>query len=61
MMRKWHKMIPPKQCHETLGVYVGQWMPKMDRYWESDDGYDAMSRQIKTEWGVIEDAARRLL
>ena len=53
-MRTWHKMIPPKQCHETLGLYVGQWMPKMDRYWESDDGYDVMSRQIKTEWGVVE-------
>lgn len=53
-MRKWYKMIPPKQAHETLGLYVGQWMPQMDRYWESDDGYDVMSRQIKTEWGVVE-------
>lgn len=53
-MRKWTKMIPPKQAHETFGLYVGQWMPQMDRYWESDDGYDVMSRQIKTEWGVIE-------
>lgn len=54
MGRTWHKMIPPKLAHDTLGVYQGQWMPKMDHYWESDDGYDVMSRQIKTEWGVVE-------
>ena len=53
-MRKWHKSIPPKVLHEQFGLYQGMWMPFMDRYWESDDGYNAMSRQIRTEWGVIE-------
>lgn len=53
-MRTWHKCIPPKMAHEKLGMYTGNWMPQMDRYWESDDGYDVMSRQIKTEWGVVE-------
>lgn len=53
-MRVWHKCIPPKICHEMLGVYKGIWMPQMDRYWESDDGISVMSRQIKTEWGKVE-------
>lgn len=53
-MRKWHKAVPPKVLHEQFGIYQGIWMPQMDRYWESDDGYDVMSRQIRTEWGVVE-------
>lgn len=54
-MRKWYKMIPPKKVQEEFGnVYQGVWMKQMDRYWESDDGYSVMSRQIKTEWGVVE-------
>lgn len=54
-MRKWIKCIPPKKVQQEFGdVYQGIWMPQMDRYWESDDGYSVMSRQIKTEWGVVE-------
>lgn len=54
-MRKWIKCVPPKKLQETFGeVYQGIWMRQMDRYWESDDGYSVMSRQIKTEWGVVE-------
>ena len=29
-------------------------MPQMDRYWESSDGFDVMSRQIRTKIGVVE-------
>lgn len=54
MARTWYKMIPPKKVHEEFGVYQGIWMPQMDRYWESDDGFSVMSRQIKTDWGVVE-------
>ena len=53
-MRTWHKVIPPKYVHETLGMYAGEWMPHMDRCWESDDGYSVMSRKIRTDWGVVE-------
>lgn len=53
-MRKWRKSLPPKILHEQFGIYQGVWMPLMDRYWESDDGYNAMSRQLRTEWGVVE-------
>lgn len=52
-MREWHKVIPPKKAKEII-PYQGVWMPQMDRYWESDDGYDVMSRRIRTEWGVVE-------
>lgn len=53
-MRKWHKLPPPKKLQEIAEIYKGVWMPQMDRYWESDDGYNAMSRLIKTEWGAVE-------
>lgn len=53
-MRHWYKCIPPKMCHEQLGIYRGTWMPQMDRCWESDDGYSVMSRRIRTEWGVVD-------
>ena len=53
-MRKWYKCIPPKKLQEVAEVYVGIWMPQMDRYWESDDGFNVMSRAIKTEWGIVE-------
>lgn len=53
-MRRWIKCLPPKIMHEKFGMYVGVWMPQMDRYWESDDGYNVMSRQIMTDWGVVE-------
>lgn len=54
MGRVWHKLIPPKKIQEHFSVYRGIWMPQMDRYWESEDGYSVMSRQIKTAWGVVE-------
>ena len=53
-MRTWHKCIPPKYVHNKLGMYHGEWLPQMDKYWESDDGYDVMSRKIRTDWGVVE-------
>lgn len=53
-MRTWHHCIPPKYVHKELGVYRGEWLPQMDKYWESDDGYDVMSRKIRTDWGVVE-------
>ena len=40
--------------HEKLGIYKGYWMPLMDRYWESEDGYGVSSRQIRTDWGVVD-------
>ena len=53
-MRKWYKGIPPKYLHEKLGIYHGEWMPQMDKCWESDDGYSVLSRKIRTDWGVVE-------
>lgn len=53
-MRRWIKCVPPKVLHKNFGIYQGIWMPQMDRYWESDDGYNVMSRAIRTEWGVVE-------
>lgn len=53
-MRTWYKCVPPKVLHENFGIYKGVWMPQMDRYWESDDGYSAMSRLLRTEWGPVE-------
>lgn len=53
-MRTWYKMIPPKKVQEVSQIYKGVWLPQMDRYWESDDGYSVMSRKIKTDWGAVE-------
>lgn len=53
-MRKWYKLIPPKKCNEIVPIYQGVWMPLMDRYWESEDGYSVMSHLIRTEIGVVE-------
>ena len=53
-MRKWYKMLPMKAAHEKLGVYNGTWSQEMDRYWESDDGYNVGSRLIRTAIGVVE-------
>ena len=58
-MRKWIKGIPAKKLHEEFGMYKGNWMPQMDRYWESDDGLSVMSRQIRTAWGVVPVDDRR--
>ena len=54
MSRVWHKAIPPKKAQELMGIYHGVWLPQMDRYWESEDGYSVMSRQIKSAWGTVE-------
>lgn len=54
MARVWHKLVPPKKLQEVANIYQGVWMPQMDRYWESEDGYTAMSRLIKTPWGDVE-------
>lgn len=54
MARVWHKMLPPKKLQEIVPIYQGIWMPQMDRYWESEDGYSVMSRKIKTAWGAVE-------
>lgn len=53
-MRKWYKVLPPKYVQKTLGIYHGEWLPQMDKCWESDDGYSVMSRKIRTEWGIVE-------
>ncbi len=54
MARVWHKTIPPKKMQEIAPLYQGVWMPHMDRCWESEDGYNVMSRKIKTAWGLVE-------
>ena len=54
MARVWHKCIPPKKMQEVAQIYRGVWLPQMDRYWESEDGYNVMSRQIRTKWGTVE-------
>jgi len=54
MGRVWHSLIPPKKVQEVMNMYSGVWMPQMDRYWESDDGYNVMSRKIRTAWGHVE-------
>ena len=54
---KWstsHKTIPMKYLHNEYGLYNGTWSAQMDRYWESTDGYSVCSRQLRTEWGVVE-------
>lgn len=53
-VRKWYKLLPMKAAHEKLGLYNGTWSQQMDRYWESNDGYNVSSRQIRTSFGVVE-------
>ncbi len=55
--RVWKETVPPKYLHDTFGVYQGVWMPQMDRCWESDDGYQVMSRMLITDWGKVEHAS----
>lgn len=57
MSRVWKETISPKYLHDTMGVYSGQWMPQMDRCWQSDDGYEVMSRLLITPWGKVEHAS----
>ena len=54
MKRVWRETISPKWMHDTLGVFHGYWLPQMDRCWISDDGYEVMSRLLRTEWGKVE-------
>ena len=53
-MRVWHKTLPPKYVQKEFGIYHGEWLPQMDKCWESEDGYGVMSRKIRTDWGIIE-------
>lgn len=53
MKRVWRETISPKWMHDTLGVFHGYWMPQMDRCWISDDGYEVMSRLLRTEWARL--------
>lgn len=54
--RVWNETISPAYMHEKLGIYNGVWMPLMDRCWESTDGYQVMSRLVRTEYGRVEHA-----
>lgn len=60
-MRTWYKTIPPKLVHKEFGMYSGEWMPQMDRCWESSDGYSVRSRQIRTDWGTVEHVTIQIL
>ena len=61
MPRIWKETVPPTLLHEQFGVYHGIWMPQMDRCWDSDDGYQVMSRLIMTEWGKVEHVAIKMV
>jgi len=56
MSRVWKETIPPKMLHDQFGIYQGVWMPQMDRCWNSDDGFQVMSRLLITDWGKVEHA-----
>lgn len=59
-MRKYFKAMSPRQLNEMMktnvgeNIYHGEWMPQMDRCWETDDGYSIMSRLLQTEYGKVE-------
>lgn len=63
MSRIWCKGMSPRQLNKMMEtntgekVYKGDWMPQMDRYWESDDGFGVMSRLVNTPWGKVEHAS----
>ena len=44
---EWVKAITPKQMHDTLGIYNGQWHKEMDRCWVRDDGVCVCSRLVR--------------
>ena len=54
MARVWKDVISPKALNDTMHVYHGDWLPKMDRCWHSDDGFQVCSRLIGTEIGKVE-------
>lgn len=56
-MRKWLEVISPKQINEQFNCYHGEWMPQMDRCWNSDDGFQVVSRIVMTKIGRIEHVA----
>lgn len=53
-MRKWIKSMSPRHVNALTNCYSGQWMPQMDRCWQSDDGFCVMSRLLRTKWGKVE-------
>lgn len=47
-MMGWIKSVSPKQLHDVIGVYNGQWTPEMDRCWiREEDGVCVSSRLIR--------------
>ena len=60
MTRQWFKSMSPRQLNSIMkqntgeNLYKGEWMPQMDRCWESNDGYNVMSRLLNTKWGKVE-------
>lgn len=51
----WIKSIPPKMLHDEFGVYMGKWMPEMDRCWiRKEDGCCVCSRLVRTKFGNVE-------
>lgn len=51
----WIKSVPPKMLHDNFGVYMGQWMPEMDRCWiRKEDGTCVCSRLLRTPMGNVE-------
>ena len=51
----WIKGVPPKMLHDNFGVYIGQWMPEMDRCWiRKEDGTCVCSRLLRTPMGNVE-------
>ena len=51
----WIKAMTPKQMHDMIGIYQGQWMPEMDRCWiRTEDGVCVCSRLLRTQWGKVE-------
>lgn len=51
----WIKSVPPKMLHDNFGVYMGQWMPEMDRCWiRKEDSTCVCSRLLRTPMGNVE-------
>lgn len=55
--REWRETPPPKLIQQQMHVYNGEWMPQMDRCWNSNDGLQVTSRLLITPWGKVEHAA----
>lgn len=51
----WHKGVPPKLLYEKFNLYSrGSWTKLMDRFWESDEGFNVMSREFECELGKVQ-------